>query len=107
MIAVNDVLTGISVISTLCAIVFGYVAFSRNRRMDNQQEGEKNASLFMEISYMKGMIDEMKRKMALQEERHIECSNQLAKVEANVDKALARIDMLGTTLLGNKKEGID
>ena len=92
MISVNDVLTVISVISTLCAIVFGYVAFSRTRRMDSKQEGEKNAAVLTEMSYIKGGMDEMKRKMETQEKRHLECTVHLAKVEATANKAHERID---------------
>ena len=106
MISTNDVLTAVSVISTLCAIVFGYVAFVRTRKLDHQQEGEKNASVFIELSYIKGGMDEVKRKMELQEKRHLECSIQLARVETSVNRAHNRLDSLASgSVHGERKEG--
>ena len=34
----EQILTAISVVSTICAIVFGYAAFSRNRTKDTEDE---------------------------------------------------------------------
>ena len=43
MSGVNIFLTVLSVVSTICAIVFGYVAYKRNGKHDIKAEGERTA----------------------------------------------------------------
>ena len=38
----NEVLAGLSVVSTICAIVFGYVAFARNGKRDVADEAKRS-----------------------------------------------------------------
>lgn len=40
----NEVLAGLSVVSTICAIVFGYVAFARNGKKDVADEAKSGAN---------------------------------------------------------------
>ena len=41
----GGILTALSVISTVCAIVFGYVAFVRNRDQDKTKEAKSDATI--------------------------------------------------------------
>ena len=41
----NEVLAGLSVVSTICAIVFGYVAFARNGKRDVADEAKSDATV--------------------------------------------------------------
>ena len=45
----NEVLAGLSVVSTICAIVFGYVAFARNGKRDVADEAKSDATVLTEI----------------------------------------------------------
>ena len=49
----NEILPVISVISTLCAIVFGYAAFARNGKKDTEDEARADATVLTEIGYIK------------------------------------------------------
>ena len=49
----NELLPVISVISTLCAIVFGYAAFARNGKKDTEDEARADATVLTEIGYIK------------------------------------------------------
>ena len=42
----NELLPVISVISTVCAIVFGYAAFARNKKTDTADEAKADATDF-------------------------------------------------------------
>ena len=43
--------TVLSVVSTLCAIVFGYIAFVRNRDKDKESNVKHDATVLTEIGY--------------------------------------------------------
>lgn len=58
----NEILPVISVISTLCAIVFGYAAFARNGKKDTEDEARADATVLTEIGYIKANTDDIKRK---------------------------------------------
>ena len=51
-------LTVLSVVSTVCAIVFGYAAFARNRKNDTESEAKNDATVLTEIGYIKANTDE-------------------------------------------------
>lgn len=91
-------LTGISVISTICAIVFGYAAFSRSKRQDDSESGAKNASLMSELGYIKSSLDDIKRQQEKQDEKreaqHLDVITRLTAVEASSKQAHKRIDGL-------------
>ena len=48
------ILSAISVISGVCAIVFGYIAFVRNRDSDKTKEAKSDATILTELGYIKG-----------------------------------------------------
>ena len=50
----------LGIISTVCAIVFGYLAFFRNKTKDTQEEAKNDATLLTEIGYIKANTDEIK-----------------------------------------------
>lgn len=104
MVDLEAILTLISIISTLCAIIFGILAFSRSKRIDNKHEGEKNASILTQMNYIIGGVDEMKRKIEAQEQRYVECSIKLAKNEAIANKAHDRLDILSGCIQELKRE---
>lgn len=56
----ENAMTVLSVISTVCAIVFGYIAFVRNRDSDKTKEAKSNATILTELGYIKGGIDDVK-----------------------------------------------
>lgn len=94
MEGMNGLLTVISVISTLCAIVFGYAAFSRNKRKDDEDGGAKNASIMSDLGYIKASVDDIKRKQEKQDAQHLEVISRLTAVEASAKQAHRRIDTI-------------
>ena len=47
------ILSAISVISGVCAIVFGYIAFVRNRDSDKTKEAKSDATILTELGYIR------------------------------------------------------
>lgn len=92
----NEVLTAISVISTLCAIVFGYAAFARNKKTDTADEAKADATVFTEIGYIKSGIDDIKAEQREQRKTNTDFIARLTAVEESAKQAHKRIDHLET-----------
>ena len=89
----NDTfLTALSVVSTLCAIIFGYIAFARNSKKDTEQSAKTDATLLTEVGYIKANTEEIKTEQKEQRKTNIEVLTRLASVEASAKQAHKRID---------------
>ncbi|WP_298029379.1 hypothetical protein [uncultured Dysosmobacter sp.] len=90
----ETVLTAISVISTLCAIVFGYAAFARNGKKDTEAEAKNDATVLTEIGYIKGGIDDIKAEQREQRKTNTDLITRLTAVESSAKQAHHRLDRL-------------
>lgn len=90
----NEILPVISVISTLCAIVFGYAAFARNGKKDTADEAKSDATVLTEIGYIKGGIDDIKTEQREQRKTNLEVLTRLTAVEESAKQAHKRMDHL-------------
>lgn len=90
----NEVLTAISVVSTICAIIFGYAAFSRNKKHDDSEDGERSGTVLTEIGYIKANTDEIKAEQKEQRRTNTEFITRLTAVEASAKQAHKRLDRL-------------
>lgn len=84
------VLSIISVLGTVSSIVFAYLAYKRNSKTDNKQEGKNEGALISDVGYIKSSIDREKNMDKL-EDRYNQLSNQLTKTEESVAQAHKRI----------------
>lgn len=87
----------LSVISTACAIVFGYVAFSRNKSKDTADDAKHDATVLTELGYIKGGIDDVKTEQREQRKTNTEFVTRLTEVESSAKQAHKRIDRLEGT----------
>lgn len=94
MIEVTVLATLLGILGTVCAIVFGYHAFSRNRKKDEEEEGKESGTLLTEIGYIKSGVDDIKRKQAEQDRQHIEVVTRLTAVEVSTKQAHKRLDRM-------------
>ena len=86
------ILSAISVISGVCAIVFGYIAFVRNRDSDKTKEAKSDATILTELGYIKGGIDDVKAEQRVQRKTNTDFVGRLVSVEASAKQAHKRID---------------
>ena len=82
----------LSVVSTLCAIVFGYIAFVRNRDKDRESSVKHDATVLTEIGYIKANTDEIKAEQREQRKTNMEVVTRLTNVEASAKQAHKRLD---------------
>ncbi len=87
-------LTVLSVISTVCTIVFGYAIFRRNGRSDITSGAAKSAALLSELGYIKANTDEIKAEQKEQRKTNIEFVMRLTAVEESVKQAHKRINRI-------------
>lgn len=90
----EGVLTALSVIATLCAIVFGYIAFARNKKKDDADEGKATGAIMTELGYIKGGIDDVKAEQREQRKTNTEFVERLVSVEASAKQAHKRLDSI-------------
>lgn len=102
MEASTIVLSIISVIGTLSSILFAYLAFKRNNKSEDKNEGKSQGVLISDVGYIKSSIDRMERNLDKVEERYHELLTRLVKVEQSAASAHKRIDEL-TYINGGKK----
>ena len=81
-------------LGTVCAIVFGYVAFRRNGTKEVKDDAKQDGTLLTEIGYIKSGVDDIKRKQDKQDENHIEVIARLTACEQSNKQAHKRIDRL-------------
>lgn len=87
-------ITALSVISTVCAIVFGYVAFVRNRDKDKEGNVKTDAIVLTEIGYIKANTEEIKAEQKEQRKTNTEFVTRLTNVEASAKQAHKRLDYI-------------
>ena len=88
------VLSVLSGVGTVCSIIFGYMAFTRNKSKDDAKSGAQNGIVLTELGYVKSGIDDIKRKQEKQETQYIEVIARLVGVEASARQAHKRLDAI-------------
>ena len=86
--------TVLGIMGTICAIVFGYATFKRDKKIDDSTEGKESGTILTEIGYIKSGVDDIKRKQEKQDEHHIEVISRITAVEQSAKQAHHRIDRL-------------
>jgi len=92
MITWDAAMAALTAISTVCAVIFGYVAFFRTRKRDSEENGAKNAVLVSDIGYIKSSVDDLKRIQERQSEKYESIVVRLTAVEASSTQAHKRMD---------------
>lgn len=84
----------VGAVCAVCGAVLTYLAFSRNKRKDDQQDGRQTGVILTEVGYIKNSVDSINRKLDQQDERNLEFMSRLTAVEESSKQAHKRIDRL-------------
>ena len=84
----------LGVVSSVCAIVFAYLAFFRNRKKDVTEEGRASGTIMSDIGYIKAGVDDIKQEQKEQRQTNLEMISRLTAVEESTKQAHKRIDEL-------------
>lgn len=83
-----------SATGTVCAIVFSYLAFVRNKGKDSKADAEKDGMVLTEIGYIKSGVDDIKAEQREQRKTNTEMIARITAVESSAKQAHKRIDAI-------------
>ena len=93
--------SAIGFVGTIAAIMFGYIAFMRNKKADIKSDAndtadgvKRDAVLLSEIGYIKANTEEIKAEQREQRKTNTEVITRLTAVEASAKQAHKRMDRL-------------
>ena len=89
-----NILPYITVVASLAAIIFGYLAFVRTRDKDKATSAKSDATTYTELGYIKSGIDDVKAELREQRKTNTDFLTRLTAVEASATQAHKRIDSL-------------
>ena len=92
MTELTIVSTVVGIVGSVCAIIFAYMAFSRNKRQDSTSVGEKNGTILTEIGYIRSGIDDIKSEQREQRRTNTEFVSRLTAVEESNRQAHKRLE---------------
>lgn len=90
----TEFLEGLSALSTACALLFGYAAFSRNRKKDDAEDGGGKAAMMSDIGYIKANTEEIKAEQKEQRSFNTEMVTRITAVEESAKQAHKRLDRM-------------
>ena len=99
----EGILTALSVISAVCAIVFGYVAFVRNRDHDKTKEAKSDATILTELGYIKGGIDDVKAEQREQRKTNTDFVG-LFRLKRRQNRRISDLTISNNKLIPNEKK---
>lgn len=79
------VLAVISVLSPVCSIVFGYVAFARTKKKDTKDEVAEHEKISSDIHYIKKSLERLENGVNELKHTYTEFEQRLTKIETRVD----------------------
>lgn len=88
--ALDTVVLGLA--CTLLGAAFGWAGYKRNAAKDARDKGRTDGVILTELGYVKSGIDDIKRKQAEQDEKHVALLSRVIAVEASARQAHKRID---------------
>lgn len=82
------------IVGVLASFVFAYLAFSRNKRKDDEGQGQQLGTITSDLGYVKSGIDDIRAEQ--REQRNISQSlgERVTKVEESTKQAHKRLDHL-------------
>lgn len=82
----------IGIAGAVCAIIFGYAAFTRNKKADDSYSGKQEGVIISDIGYIKSGVDDIKRKQDTQDKLNLEIMQIATSAKDSADSAHKRID---------------
>ena len=82
----------IGAIGTIAAFVFAFISWNRGSKHDSNKEAKQDATILVELGYIKSLIEEVKNRQEKQDERYMELCERVASIEASTKQAHRRID---------------
>ncbi len=79
------ILSIISVIGTISSILFAYLAFRRNEKVDYKKDGKNEGVLISDVGYIKSSIDRIEKTLDKLQEKYDDLHSRVLIVEQKMD----------------------
>ena len=89
MSVLEIILTILSIAGTSCSIIFGYLAFRRNKDKDKKDETTDFVSMRVDLTYIKEGVSDLKRELLSQRNVTEEIDKRLSILESKVNNHIA------------------
>lgn len=86
--------TVFGIIGVILSAVFAYVAFSRNKKKDDEGQGQQLGTIQSDLGYVKSGIDDIKAEQREQRNVNMSLTSRVTAVEESAKQAHKRIDHL-------------
>lgn len=84
MTQIEIVLTFISVLGTVSSILFAYLAFHKNSKLDEKKDGKSEGVLLSDVGYIKSSIDRIEKTLDKLQTKYDDLHTRLVMVEEKV-----------------------
>lgn len=84
------------IVGVLASFVFAYLAFSRNKKRDDEGQGQQLGTIQSDLGYVKSGIDDIKKEQREQRSINQSLGERVTAVEESTKQAHKRIDHLET-----------
>ena len=89
-----DLTAAIAVVASIAAIVFGFLAVRERFGTKEKTSGQESGQLISDMGYVKGGIDDIKRKQEKQDDKFVDVVAKIACNEGSIKSAHRRIDII-------------
>lgn len=93
-ISISMICSVVAVVSAIVGIFYNIKNNKRAETHDTEEATRSNATVLLEIGYIKSGIDDLKTQQKKLDERYIELATRVTAVEASAKQAHHRIDRL-------------
>ena len=80
------------IVGVILSAVFAYLAFSRNKKKDDEGQGQQLGTIQSDLGYVKAGIDDIKTEQREQRNINMATTSRLTAVEESTKQAHKRID---------------
>ena len=82
----------VGMISSISSIIFAFLAFRRNSKSDQRNEGKNEGVMFSDIGYIKACVERVEKNLTKVDERYQNILERISKLEETVVNVTKRVD---------------
>ena len=86
--------TVFGIAGVILSAVFAYLAFNRNKKKDDEGQGQQLGTIQSDLGYVKSGIDDIKAEQKEQRNINVSLASRVTAVEESTKQAHKRIDHL-------------
>ena len=82
----------VGMVSSISSVIFAFLAFRRNSKSDQRNEGKNEGVMFSDIGYIKACVERVEKNLTKVDERYQNILERISKLEETVVNVTKRVD---------------